>query len=265
MAYSQPASGGSSAVGGQDNRKRNTAANQLSKYQTDYKNPGGMAALPALSPAQTANQYAQLAGLAAQFQNTVADLRQQRVGLKAGWGAQRAQIRAQEMSDLSGTENSNISRGVQGSSASNAALIGVQAGAAGQMQQGKAALYQGLAQNRIAGQRAYIDFFQGQTQVQAQGLAEQQTALASQLQNDLIISGQETQTDYVRQLYQSLLDQISGGGAGGGTGLAALLSAPPTSYGENPYSGGVTGPNARTGNPGYGRQGGTGWVHGGRT
>lgn len=213
MVPYQTATGGSPAVGGQDNRRRNTAANQLSKYQTDYQNPGGMAALPALSPAQTANQFAQLAGLAAQFENTVADLRQRRVGLKAGFRATAAGIKAQEMGSLSSTENSNISRGVQGSSGANASLIGVQADAATQTQAAKSQLYQGLAQSRIEQQRAAIDLFTGQTNVQAQGLAMQQDALANQLQNDLIISGQETQTDFVRQLYESLLAQVQGPGA----------------------------------------------------
>jgi hypothetical protein len=199
---------------GDGGRQRNTMANLLSKYQVDYKNPGGAQALPALDPASTANYYSQLGGLYAGYQTQLLAQKQQRVGLRAGFGEAQAGIRAQLVSGISQTQNANIERGVAGSSAASQQEIGVRADAAAQTATAKRQMLEGLAGSRLQDQQAGVDFFQSSQQLEAQKLAQQQATLAQQLQSNLIVSGQETQMDALKAIYQSLMQ----GGGGGQTG-----------------------------------------------
>ncbi len=204
---------------GEGGRKRNTAANILSKYQVDYKNPGGASALPSLDPASTANYYSQLAGLYAGYQNQLIALKQQRIGARADFQAQAGQVRAQKITDLAGTENAAIERGVVGSSADLQGRADVRGAAEAGIQAAKRQKLETISGTRIAAQQAGIDYFMGVQGLEAQKLAQQQALLAQQLQQNLIISGQETQMDALKAIYESLSGAMAaqgGGGAGGG-------------------------------------------------
>jgi hypothetical protein len=193
-------------VPGSPGRLRNTFANALSKNQVDYSNPGGADALPALSPASTANYYSQMAGLYAGYQNQLLALKQQRVGFRADFGAAKADINAQKIGGLADAENQAIERGITGSSGDLQQRTGVRAGAAAAVQAAKRTRMEGVAGTRIAAQQAGIDYFMGSTQLQGTALAEQQQALAMQLQNNLIVSGQETTMDAMKAIYRALIN-----------------------------------------------------------
>jgi hypothetical protein len=183
---------------------RNTFANVLSKNQVNYQNPGGKSALPSLDPASTANYYSQLAGLYAGYQNQLIALKQQRIGAKADFRDAAAQIRAQKVSDLASVENAAIERGVVGSSADLQNRIAVRGAAAAGIQSAKRGKLEAIAGTRIAAQQAGIDYFMGVQGLEAQKLAQQQQLLAQQLERNLIISGQETQMDALKGIYESL-------------------------------------------------------------
>jgi hypothetical protein len=193
---------------------RNTFANTLSNHKVDYKNPGGAEALPALDPATTANYYSQLAGLYSQYQTTLIGLKQQRVGLRAGFSEQKAGIRSEMLSGLAGAENAAIERGVTGSSADLQARADVRAGAAGATASAKRQMLEGVAATRLAAQQAGISYFQGSADLEAQKLAQQQATLAQQLQNNLIVSGQESQMDALRAMYEAIANSTTGGRGG---------------------------------------------------
>ena len=193
-------------VPGSPGRLRNTFANALSKNKVDYSNPGGESALPALDPAQTANYYSQLAGLYSGYQNQLLGLKQQRVGLRADFMATKADVNAQKIGGLADTENAAIERGITGSSADLQARTGVRAGAEAAVQAAKRARMEGVAGTRLAAQQAGIDYFMGSQSIEAQKLAQQQQALAMQLQNNLIVSGQETTMDAMKAIYRALIN-----------------------------------------------------------
>ncbi|MES2156026.1 MAG: hypothetical protein V4510_12910 [bacterium] len=193
-------------VPGSPGRLRNTFANALSKNKVDYSNPGGASALPALDPASTANYYSQLAGLYAGYQTQLAGLKQQRVGLRADFMATRADVQAQKIGGLADTENASIERGIAGSSADLQGRAGVRAGAEAAIQSAKRTRMEGVAGTRLAAQQAGIQYFMGAQGLEANKLAQQQQLLAQQLQNNLIVSGQETQMDALKAIYQSLIN-----------------------------------------------------------
>lgn len=195
---------------GEGGRMRNTFANILSKNKVDYSNPGGASALPSLDPASTANYYSQLAGLYAGYQNQLIALKQQRIGARADFQAQAAQVRAQKIGDLATTENQSIERGVVGSSADLQNRAGVRGAAAAGIQAAKRQKLETIAGTRIAAQQAGIDYFMGAQGLEAQKLAQQQQLLAQQLQQNLIVSGQESQMDVLKQIYESLSGSIGG-------------------------------------------------------
>jgi hypothetical protein len=197
---------------------RNTFANVLSKNQVNYQNPGGSAALPAMDPASTANYYSQLGGLYAGYQNQLIGLKQQRVGIRAGFGEAKASIRSQLVSGLADTQNAAIDRGVGGSSAALQQEAGVRGDAAAATATAKRQELEGIGQTRLQAQQAGIDYFQGSQQLEAQKLAQQQQQLASQLQNNLIVSGQETQMDALRAMYRAQMQAFQNGGGNGGNG-----------------------------------------------
>jgi hypothetical protein len=206
---------------GQGNRMRNTFANTLSKNKIDYQNRGGASALPSLDPASTANYYGQLAGLYAGYQNQLIALKQQRIGARADFASQRAQVNAQKIGDLAATENASIERGVLGSSADLQQRGAVRGAAEAGIQSAKQQKMMTIAGTKIAGQQAGIDYFMGVQGLESQKLAQQQTLLAQQLQNNLIVSGQESQMDVLKQIYKSLsgaMAPTSGGGGNGGGG-----------------------------------------------
>lgn len=216
MVQTVPGGGGGGPTQGQGlGSKKNTFANILSKSQIDYTNPGGMSALPPLDPASTANYYSQLAGLYAGYQNQLQGLKLQRIGAKADFRDAAAGIRAQKIGDLASVENQQIERGLLGSSADLQQRTGVRAGAAAAIQTAKREKLMTIAGTRLEGQAAGINYFMGVQGLEAQKLAQQQTLLAQQLQQNLIVSGQESSMDVLQAIYESL---TGGGGYGGGGG-----------------------------------------------
>ena len=196
-------------------RSRNTLANLFSKYQVGgQSSSGGAAALPALSPEQTAGFYAQLAGLEAQYRNQVAALRAQRVGIRAGFKAERAGIKAEAISGIEGAVGAALTEGTVGSSFDLERRIGVRAQQAGALAGARNEMLQALAQNRLGVQEAALGQFMGAQQLQQQALALQQQALAQQLQQNLIISGQESTQDILRALYKAQLGALRPGQPG---------------------------------------------------
>jgi hypothetical protein len=238
--YAQSQGGSSMNRGGapmgprEGNRKRNTFANLLSKYQTTYQNPDGMAALPSLSPGQTANYYEQLGGLAAKMQLTQASLRAQRVGIRAGFRGSRADIRLQKKRGIADVQAGALDRGMTGSSIHAQGEIDVRAQARSEIASAKQQMFQALAQNRIEEQGAGLEFFMGAAGLESQALAQKQEQLAQQLQQNLIISGQETQMDALRAMYEAQMGMFQSTGVAGG-GVAAR--APMASSGYSPQRG----------------------------
>jgi len=214
------------------NSKKNSMGNLLSKYTIDYTNPGGASALPSLDPAQTANYYRQLAGLYAGYQNQLLQLKQERIGAKADFRDAAAQIRAQKIGDLATVENQAIERGVLGSSADLQGRSAVRGAAEAGIQQARRTKLETIAATRLAGQAAGIDYFMGMQGLEAQKLAQQQQLLASQLQQNLIVSGQETQMDIMAAIYKSLTGGAATAPAGGVVGGLAATPPPPRRPGK---------------------------------
>jgi hypothetical protein len=204
--------GGNPGGPGEGNRMRNTMANLLSKNKVQYQNPGGAAALPALSPAQTANYYSQLAGLAAQARLTKASLKAERVGVRADWRAQRAGIQLERKQGIADVQAQMSDRGLTGSSIHATGEVDVRAAARSALTAGKGDVMQAIGQNRIAQQQAGLDFFMGASALEAQSLATKQEALSQQLAQNLIVSGQETQMDVLRQMFQAQMGMVQPGG-----------------------------------------------------
>jgi cell wall-associated NlpC family hydrolase len=176
-------------------RKRNTSNNINSKtvdpYSAQKPNPGGAAALPSLDPAQTANYYAQLQGLFAQYQNQITALKQQRVGLRAGFMEAKAGIKTDLISGLAGAEGSAESRGVLGSSADAENRTNIVGAAAAARAEAKNTMRTGIAQTKLQAAQSATDYFMGVSQLEASKLASQQAALSDQLTRNAIISGLE--------------------------------------------------------------------------
>lgn len=204
-------------LGKHGGRMRNTFANVLSKNQVNYTNPGGAQALPALSPAQQANLSAQMQGLYAQYQADVLAAKQQRVGIRAGLMTARRDIRAERISEMAGTVNRALDEGTVGSSFDLSRRTGVVAAAQRAQAAARAEAQAGVAQTRLQEQQAGINYFMGQQQLQAGALAQQQEALAQQLQNNLIISGQESSMDIMKAIYEAMSRGVLPGGGGGGS------------------------------------------------
>lgn len=209
---------GNGPKAGAGGRRRNTAANLFSKNTLNYQNPGGAQALPAMSPSQTANYYSQLAGLYAGYQNQLAALKLQRVGARADFRAQAADVRAQKLTGLADTENAAIERGVVGSSADLQARAGVRGAAETQLQSAKQQRAMTVAESRLGAQQAGTQYFMGVQGLEATKLAAQQEALSNQLEQNLIVSGQESTMNVLKAIYDSLTANYGGGGGGNGGG-----------------------------------------------
>ena len=193
-------------------RARNTFANLLSHNKVDYQNPGGAAAIPSLSPAQTANYYSQLGGLYSAYQNRLSELKQARLGAKASFRAEASGISGERNAALAASQNAAIERGMLGSSAASQEEMGIRGAAAAERQRLLAERRETIAGTRLAEGEAATDYFQGAASLEASRLADQQAMLADQLQNNLIVSGQETQMDALKAIYRAYMRDMRGGG-----------------------------------------------------
>lgn len=194
---------------GEGNRRREGQGNKESKKVPGAggKTPGA-AALPAMTPAQTAAYYDQLSGLYQTYQNQLMDLRQQRVGLRTAFKTQRTDIRGEMIGGLADAQNAGIERGTLGGSAQAQGEIGIRAEAEQARSAAKNEMLQGLAYNRIAQTQAATDYFAGGAALRAQQLAQQQEQLATALQNNTMISDSESRRGGTN----------GGNGSGGGAG-----------------------------------------------
>lgn len=198
-------------LGAGGGRMRNTMANVLSKNKVDYSNPGGSAALPALSPQATAAYYGQLSSMMSGLQSKLQGYRLQRQGLKAGFQETRAGAKSQAIADMSGAVGDAIGRGVLNSSADLSARSGVRATQAQTVSDARNQLLQGLAQTRLSAQQDIIANQQGMQQLQANYVAQQQEALAQELQQNAIVSGQEASLDAIKAMYNAFMQNGNGG------------------------------------------------------
>jgi general stress protein YciG len=195
-------------------RMRNTMGNLLSHNQTNYKNPGGAAALPMLDPAATANYYNQLGGLYAEYQNQLQQLKLQRVGARAGFKSAIEQIKSDKVAGIAQAQGNAMERGVLGSSSDLSARAGVRGAA-------ETARQQALMQRRLAVQGSYlqeqqagISYYQNVQAMEADKLAQQQALLAAQLEANAIQSGAEYSADTLREIYEAWMRQYRSPGSG---------------------------------------------------
>lgn len=189
--------------GNQSNRLRNTLNNQQSKTRSAI---GGnaAAALPPLDPASTANYYSQIQGLYSQYRQSLSALKAQRVGLRAGFRETRAGIRRDLQLGIADAEGQAIGMGMLGSSQDLEQRINIRANAAQQIAQARNEMRSGIADTRLAQQKAATDYFMGVTGVQSAALAQQQSQLADDLMNNLITSGAEQNANILKSIYESL-------------------------------------------------------------
>lgn len=230
MPVTGPSLPGQGKPGG---RARNTFANLLSHNKVDYQNPGGAAALPSLSPEQTANQYAQLAGLYSSYQNQLAALKQQRIGARAAFRTEAAGITAERRAGAMDVESDALERGIVGSSVQAVGMVENEAAAAAAKQAALTQKRTALADTRLAAQQAGTEYYQGVTGLQSQALAAQQSMLADQLANNLIVGGQENTMDILKAIYQAFAN-LQGGGGGGGGGRTPPVVPPGSSIEAHP-------------------------------
>lgn len=210
-----------------DGRMRNTFANTISKNTIDYSNPGGASALPSLDPAQTANYYNQLGALYSGYQNQLVGLKQQRLGARADFRTALSQIRGEKVAGLAATESDAIERGVTGSSSDLVGRTGVEGAAQAARQMAASQRDRVVQQTHLEREQAGIDYFQNVQALEADKLAAQQALLAQQLEQNLIISGQETTMDALKAIYEAFANRTGGGGGGGGGQPAAPIVRPP--------------------------------------
>lgn len=171
------------------NRKRNTSNNGMSKqdmYATDLSglNAGG---LPALDPAMVANYYGQIQTFQSQLSNTLAELKAQRVGYKGEAKVSRADARQEGQAALSEGINASLERGMLGGSADVEGRIGTRANTKSGIADINRQLWDALAQNRMQGTDAALQYQQGVQGVTNQALAARMQLQAEEKQNALQI------------------------------------------------------------------------------
>lgn len=209
VAEYRGSSTGSSRMKGPNASSNGQGANKVPGSRSGA-GQGGAKALPALTPAQNASYYDQLAASYAGYQNTLMGLRQERVGLRTAFKTERTAIRGELIGNLSGIQNSNIERGTLAGSAAMQEEIGARADAETQRSAAKNEMLQGLAYNRISQSQAAVDYAMQRATLESQKLAQQQEQLANQLENNTIQGGLE------KLLNATNDSNASRSGAGGG-------------------------------------------------
>jgi cell wall-associated NlpC family hydrolase len=186
-------------------RKRNTANNNGGRHKPGaggapsttpgYTNPGGLAALPLLSPSDTAGYYAQLQQLQYGYSVQAAAIRAQRVGVKAALQPTLADIKREKIQGIADVQTSMLGQGLHGGTAEAEAEIGVKGQAASARAQAKTDVITQLQQLKLQNQANAGQLQLGMEQLEASKVAAQQQAAAAQLSQNLIISGAEASAD----------------------------------------------------------------------
>jgi hypothetical protein len=113
-------------------------------------------------------------------------------------------------------------------------MTDVRAEASSALQAAKTGLIQSLQQNRLQQQQTGLDYAMGVGALNSQALAGQQSALQDQLAQNLIVSGQESQMDILKTMYENQLRP-----RGGGSPPPGRRRRPPTATSANPEIGRV--------------------------
>jgi len=168
-------------------RKRNTMNNMSSKQNIPLIKPEGISGgnLPTLDPAATANYYGQLQTLQSQLYNTLAGLRQQRVGLRGDAKVMRQDLRQQGIGQMSESVNASLERGMLGSSSDLSSRAGIKADVVSGVTDVNRQLYDQLAENRLEGSAASLQYEQGVQGVESQAIAQRMTLQQQEEQNQL--------------------------------------------------------------------------------
>lgn len=173
-------------------RKRNTSTNMGSK-QSAGSIFGGAAAteavsggdLPTLDPSAVSNYYGQLQTLQSTLMNTIAQLRNQRVGMRGEARVQRADIKQQGQAAIAAGINEDLDRGMLGSSADYKKRIEGRAAIAGGIADVNRGLHDALAESRFQAAAARLSATQG-AQALASGAISSRMGLAAQEQQNQI-------------------------------------------------------------------------------
>jgi cell wall-associated NlpC family hydrolase len=186
------------------NRKRNTANNNGGNHKPapssglvpqSYSSPGGIAALPLISPADNAAYYGQLQALQSQYGYQAAAIRAQRVGVKAALQPVLADIKREKIAGLADVQESMLGQGLHGGTAEAEAEIGVKGQAASARAEAKTSVITQLQQLKLQNQANAGSLQMGLASLEAQKVAAQQQAAAAQLTNNTIMSGAEASAD----------------------------------------------------------------------
>jgi len=198
-----PLPSGEMGQGGAPKRKRNTQANSISKgggsgFQFDFSSLTG-GDLPALDPAAIANYYGQIQTMQAQLANTLAGLRQQRVGLRGEAGVARQDVKAEGRAAMTETVNTGLERGMSGGSADLAGRAGVRADVAGGIADVNRSLYNQLAESRMQGTAAALGFDQASQQLEMSAIAQRMSLAQQQEANQIAIRTAKMQASATAQ------------------------------------------------------------------
>ena len=172
--------------GRQSQRIRNT---QTSNAARDYKKPP---TVPGLGEgfSSAAGITSGLAGAWGSLQNTLASMRQQRLGFRAQFKTDRAAARAEAIGGMSEAINAGIEGGMTGSSSVGQARIGVLADRRAAIEASKGELKQAVLGTKVAEQEAVMQYeiAENSAMMQAAALRQQQAiadaALAAQEQGN---------------------------------------------------------------------------------
>jgi cell wall-associated NlpC family hydrolase len=190
------------------NRKRNTANNNGGNHKPapssglapqGYTSPGGLAALPLTSPADTAAYYAQLQAMQYGYSTQAAAIRAQRVGVKAALQPTLADIKRSKIQGIADVQEEAIGAGLHGGTAEAEQEIAVKGEAAAARATAKTDVIAQLQQLKLQNQANAGQLQMGMANLEASRLALQAQAAASQLSQNLIMSGAEASADTFAQ------------------------------------------------------------------
>ena len=173
------------AEGPQGNRVRNTSTSNQARGA-----PSGPPSVPGLGESfgSAAGITSGLAGAWAALQNTLGAMRSQRVGLRAAFKTERANIRMGAIGQMSDAINAGIESGMTGSSNTSQARVGVLGQRRADIEAAKSTMTEGVLQTKVAEQQAIGQYSiaENTAMMQAAAMRQQQAiadaALAAQEQ-----------------------------------------------------------------------------------